>query len=103
MKLDDASNRLCTFNTLIGRYRYLRLSFGICSALEIYHKKIHEVFEGIANVDTSLDDVIVWGKTKEERDEALLKVLEAASRNNLKLNKETCQIGVKQLTFLVTY
>ena len=32
LKLDEASTRLCTFNTPFGRYRFLRLPFGINSA-----------------------------------------------------------------------
>ena len=35
LKLDEASTRLCTFNTPFGRYRFLRLPFGINSATEM--------------------------------------------------------------------
>lgn len=47
MKLDDASSRLCTFNTPEGRYRFLRLPYGILSAPEVYHKTIHTIFKHI--------------------------------------------------------
>ena len=100
LKLDEDSSKLTTFNTPFGRYRFLRLPFGISSAPEIYHKKIREIFEGIPNVDTSMDDIIVWGRTVEEHDKALTQVLEASKRNNLTLNKEKCQFGVKELVFL---
>lgn len=59
LQLDDPSSRLCTFNTPFGRYRYLRLPFGISSAPEVYHKTIHELFENVPNVDTSMDDIII--------------------------------------------
>lgn len=36
IKLDDASSRLCTFNTPIGRFRFLRLQFGISSVPKSY-------------------------------------------------------------------
>ena len=58
------------------------------------------MFEGVENVDTSMDDIIVWGKTREEHDEAWLKVLQIAQKNNLKLNKEKCEFGVNELAFL---
>ena len=32
---------------------------------KLYHRVVHEMFEGIANIDTSMDDTIVWGKTRE--------------------------------------
>ena len=57
--LDDESSFKCTFNTPFSRFRYLRLPFGIFSAPEVYHKIVHQLFEGLPGVDTSMDDVIV--------------------------------------------
>ena len=85
--LDERSSFLTTFNSPFGRYRYLRLPFGIFSALEGYHKIIHEIFEGIEGVDTSMDDIIIWGKTKEEHDRSLRQVFERAQQKGLKLQK----------------
>ena len=100
LRLDEDSSRKCTFNTPFGRYRYLRLPFGISSAPEVYSKAIKTLFEGIRNVDTSMDDIIVWGKTKEEHDKVLEEVLHVAQENNLRLNRDKCQFGVQQLIFL---
>ncbi len=100
MELDEKSSYLCTFNTPFGRYRFKRLAFGIASAPEVYHKAIHELFEGIANVDTTMDDIIIWGKDQKEHDEALRQVLEVIRSSNLKLNIEKCEFTVAQLTFL---
>lgn len=52
LKLDEASSRLCTFNTPHRRYRFLRLPFGIASAPEVYHKTIHMLYEHIEGADT---------------------------------------------------
>ena len=98
--LDESSSIKCTFNTPFGRYMFLRLPFGVCSAPEVYHKTIHEVFENILNVDKSMDDIIVWGQNKEEHDRSLQQVLQAAQEVNLKLNRDKCKFGVTQLTFL---
>ena len=73
VQLDEVSSYKCTFNTPFGRFRYLRLPFGISSAPEVYHKIGHEIFEGISGVDTSMDDIIVWGNTKKEHDCCLRK------------------------------
>ena len=80
---NDESSFKCTFNTPFGRFRYLRLPFGISSAPEVYHKIVHQLFEGLPGVDKSVDDVIVWGNTTEDHDETLQKVLEVARKNNL--------------------
>ena len=100
MKLDDESSKLCTFNSPFGRYKFLRLPFGIASAPEVYHKTIHMIYEHLEGVDTSMDDIIVWGSTKAEHDERLKQVLKATRTANLRLNKEKCQLGVKELTFV---
>lgn len=100
MKLDEESSRLCTFNTPEGRYRFLRLPYGILSAPEVYHKTIHMIFEHIPRVETMMDDIIVWGATREEHDKRLRQVLDKTREVNLKLNKDKCEFGVKSLTFM---
>ncbi len=100
LQLDEESSHLCTFNTPFGRYRYLRLPFGISSAPEVYHKTIHQIFESIDGVSTIADDIIIYGATREAHDNSLQKTLEIARQVNLKLNRDKCEIGVTQLTFI---
>ena len=47
MKLDEKSSKLCTFNTLFGRYRFTRLPSGIKSAPEVFQKKMSQILENI--------------------------------------------------------
>lgn len=68
MKLERESSKLCTFITPFGRYKFLRLPFGISSAPEVYHRTIHQIFENMPGVDTSMDDIIIWGSTKAEHE-----------------------------------
>ena len=78
LKLDEASTRLCTFNTPFGRYRFLRLPFGINSAPEVFHRTVRQLFEGIEGVETYIDDLLIWGETKELHVCRLRQVLEMA-------------------------
>ena len=100
MKLDEESSYLTTFTTPFGRFRYKRLPFGIKSAPEVYHKTISRMFEDIPNVDTSMDDIIIHGSDYESHDRALQAVIRRIRENKIKLNKDKCQFGVKQLIFL---
>lgn len=100
IKQDDESSRLCTFNTPEIRYRFLHLPYGILSAPEVYHKTIHLIFEHIPRVETMMDDIIIWGSTKEEHDARVRQVLDLTWKVNLKLNKDKCEFGVKTLTFM---
>lgn len=100
MKLDQNSSKLTCFNTPFGRYRFLRLPFGITSAPEIYHRTIHMIYEHIPGCTTMMDDIIVWGSTLQEHNQRLQQVFDASRKSNLKLNREKCVFGVKELTFV---
>ena len=100
LKLDEESSKLCTFNIPFGRYRYLRLPFGVSCAPEIYHRTIHQLFENIPNVDTSMDDIIIRGSTQEEHDASVRRVLDKCREAGLSLKEEKCEIGVTELKFL---
>ena len=86
IELDDESSKLCTFNTPFGRYRYLRLPFGIKCASELYQSIMSEMIEDIEGAEVIMDDILVWGTTIEEHDRRLKIVLDKARKYNLKLS-----------------
>ncbi|KAL7873908.1 hypothetical protein SRHO_G00048780 [Serrasalmus rhombeus] len=100
LKLDNASSQLCTFNTPFGRYRFLRLPFGINSAPEVFHRTVKQLFEGIDGLETYIDDILVWGATIEQHDQRLRQVLERSRVKNFRLNKEKCKIGLEEIKYL---
>lgn len=100
IKLDDESSRYCTFNTPFGRFRYLRMPYGISSASEVFHREVRRIYENIEGVNTSMDDMIIWGRTRQEHDERLKNVLEVTRKANLKLNKKKCIFGVTSIKFM---
>ena len=73
--LDEESSYLTTFGTPFGRFRFLRLPFGLNCAQEVYHKRVHEMFDDMEGVETDIDDVLIFGRTKEEHDRNLKAVL----------------------------
>ena len=100
IKLDKPSSMLTTFNTPFGRYRYLRLPMGICSAPEVFHKTVHQFLEEFDGVTVYMDDIIVWGSTVEEHDERLMKALERLSEVGLVLNAEKCVFRQPEIEYL---
>jgi len=60
IKLDDESSRYCTFKTPFGRYRFLRMPFGIISASEIYHCAMDNMLDSLEGVRCYVDDVVVY-------------------------------------------
>lgn len=100
VKLHPESTDLCTFNTVFGRYKFLRMPYGISSASEIFHKKLYENFDDIEGVVLFIDDLLIHGPTKEIHDQRLHKVLKRCQEINIKLNKQKCKIGLTEIKYL---
>jgi hypothetical protein len=98
--LDKDSSYLCTFSTPFGRYRFKRLPFGIRCAPEAFHRIVVQTFENIEGVESYIDDILVWGSTKEEHDDRLIKVMKRAEENGFKFNVNKCKFGVTSINYL---
>jgi hypothetical protein len=98
--LNETSSKVCTFATPFSRYKFNRLRFGIVSAPEIFQKEFKEIFKDIPGQVSYIDDLLIYGKTQEEHDRNLKRVLERAKQANIKLNKSKCEFQVKEIKFL---
>ncbi|CAC5367807.1 unnamed protein product [Mytilus coruscus] len=99
IKLDDESSNLCMFNTPFGRFKFLRLPFGIKSASKVFHKAVCKILEGFNGVESFIDNILEWGCTKEEHDKILKEVLEQIRTANLKLRRDKYKIGISEVTY----
>ena len=106
VKLDEKSSYLTTMNTPFGRYRWLRMPFGINSAPEVWQQRMHELVEGLAGVEVIADDFLVcgFGDTPEEalanHDQNLKAFLVRARERNLTLNNEKLKLRQVQVSFI---
>ncbi|KAK3101540.1 hypothetical protein FSP39_004320 [Pinctada imbricata] len=92
IQLDEASSKLCTFNTPFGRFRFTRLPFGIKSASEVFQKITSQMVEDIPGAEAIIDDILIWGSTQQEHDELLKHLLDKAREYNLKLSPDKCKL-----------
>ena len=99
IKLEKESSFLTTFNTPYGRYRFLRLPFGIKSSQDEFQFHIDQCFEGLSGVETIVDDILVYGRTKAEHDENLRKVLERSREKGIKLNADKLEVGLTEVHY----
>lgn len=97
--LAPASALLTTFITPFGRFCFNRLPFGI-SAPEHFQRRMSEILSGLTGVVCMMDDVLVHGKTQEEHDERLRKVLLRLQETGMTLNSEKCQFAQQSVKFL---
>ena len=100
MKLDYESSLLTTMNTPIGRYRWLKLHFGIKSAPEMYQRAMDEMLEGTDHAYTIMDDILVAGRNISHHDSVLEKVLYRSKSYNLKLNFDKVRVGKQQVPYV---
>lgn len=100
VQLDDKSSKLCTFNTPFGRYRFLRLPFGITSASEVFQKCIAQRLEDLEGVVNIVDDILVWGENMEQHDKRLRQLLDRIRSINLRLNRAKCKIRMTEVSYV---
>ncbi|XP_048001410.1 uncharacterized protein K02A2.6-like [Leguminivora glycinivorella] len=100
LELHPDSRHITTFITSLGMYRYKRLMFGITCAPEIFQKTIEKLLLGCEGVINFMDDILVYGRDKEEHDTRLQQVTNVLKENNVVLKEEKCIIGVTKVHFL---
>ncbi|GFN74641.1 transposon ty3-i Gag-Pol polyprotein [Plakobranchus ocellatus] len=92
IQLDEESSKLTTFNIPLRRYRWLRLPFGLKCSPEIFQRIMDQMLEGIEGAFSMTDDILIAGRDQKHHDQILIKVLQRASKYNLKLNMEKVRI-----------
>ena len=99
IKLSNQSSFLTTFNTPFGRYRYLRLAFGLKSSQDEFQRKIDECLEGLSGVVAIVDDTLVYGRTREEHDQNLCNVIKRSLEKGIRFNEDKLVVGVQQVEY----
>lgn len=83
---------------LFSQYYFLRLSFGIRTAGEVFQRVINNTLNGLDGMRIYIDDVLIWGATQEEHDRRLQAIL--ATAQAVGLTHEKSVFGVKEVQFL---
>jgi hypothetical protein len=100
LELDEESSFLTTFATPFGRYRFLRLPFGISSAAEVFHRTVADLFRDVTGVETYIDDILVHAPDKANHDRILRQVLCTCQKAGLTLNLKKCKFEQRELKYL---
>ena len=100
VSLDKDSTHLTTFNTPYGRYQYTQLPYGLCSAPEVFHRTMEQMFENIEGVRVYMDDILVWGANHKEHKERLDQVKARIIKYGLIMNWAKCELERKEVVFI---
>ena len=95
--LHEDSWKLTTFITPLGRFCFKRVPFGITSAPEIFQREMSTLLHGLEGTEVIMDDILIYGKTREEHNTRLKKTLDRILESGLKLNK--CEFEHTQITY----
>lgn len=99
--LDEKSRHLTNFFAGDGMYRFKRLPFGLTNAPDIFQEILQTVvLVGCKGVRNYLDDIFVFGSTKEEHDENLKAVMDRLKDHNVCINEKKCVFGQQSVKFL---
>ncbi len=100
VKLDDESSKLTTFQTPYGRYRWLRLPFGLNVSSEIFQKRLLDAFADLHGIVCIADDIVVHGKTQDEHDANMRMFLQRCKELGVRLNKDKTESSASEITFM---
>ena len=93
IKLDNKSSLLTTFNTPFGRYRFLRLPFGIISSQDVFQKRVDQTFEGLEGVEPIADDILIWGNSLKQYKERQRAMLQRTREKGIRLKSDPQKIA----------
>ena len=100
VQLDEESSLLTTFQTRFGRFRFLRLPFGLKVSAEIFERKIRELFGDMSDVACMRNDIIIHGKTQKEHEDRLKIFMAKCDQFGVKLNREKLELAKDSITFV---
>ena len=81
--LDFRSSLLTTFNTPWGKYRWLRMAFGLKVSGDVFKERLDRVLRLVPGVLGIADDIVIHGATENTHDGTVLVLCETARLNNL--------------------
>ena len=105
-KLDEESSKLTTFETPYGKYRWLRMPFGISPAPEIFQRLMHEALEGLDGIACIADDILIYGsgdtvaEATRDHDRNLIALLRRCREKGIRLNKDKLKLHRPEVTYM---
>ena len=104
--LAPESSVLTTFTTPYGKYRWIRLPFGLSASSEIFEKHLNHALESLPGVLCIADDILVYGtgETDEEAtanpDRSLQDLLQRCKDRGIVLNPDKMKLRMSEVIFM---
>ena len=101
LSLTEQSSYYTTFSTMFGRYRWLKLPFGLSCAGDLFQAHLDKIFSDLPGLCSIADDMLIYGHNPAGRDhdETVRQVLQRARDTGVKFNPEKCVFRATKLPF----
>ena len=97
--LDLRSSLLTTFNTPWGKYRWLRMPFGLKVSGDVFQERLDRVLRLVPGVLGIADDIVIHSATENTHDGTVLVLCKTVRLNNLSLNSKKMQFKSTECKF----
>jgi hypothetical protein len=98
--MDETSKPLTAFNTEEGVYQFRRMPFGLVNSGAVFCRMIRKLLDGIKNVESYVDDIIVHTKDWKTHMEVLEQIFGKLKTHNLTVRPTKCEIGARCVEIL---
>ena len=104
LPLDPSSQLLTMFDTLWGRFCFMKLPYRLCKSQDFFQYYMNLNFKDLTNAHIIADDILIVGSNLGPSDECdhdrcLIQVLNHCREVGLKLNAAKCIFKAKQVVF----
>lgn len=102
IQVDERDRHKTAFSTPFGNYQFKRCPFGARNSCAKFQSEMNRIFrEGLyKKCVIYVDDILVFGKTRQEHDDNLAWVLARAKENNVKIKLEKCNFATNEVYYL---
>ena len=98
--LDKPSILKTTFNSPFGKFKYIKVPFGLAQAPAYFQELMTGILKDFPFAIAYLDDIIIFSKTPKEHLSHICMVFEKLRAANLSMKKSKCNFFSKEIQYL---
>ncbi len=101
VRMDEESSKFTTFSCPLGKFRFVRMPFGLKNAPAIFQAIVEQVLKPVKGCSRNyIDDVIVFSNSWNEHLRDVSRVLDVLKEAGLRVKARKCEFGRKYMSYL---
>ena len=99
VELDNERSLPTTVSTPWGKYKRLRLPFGLKVSVDVFQERLNAGLKEVKGITGCVDDILTREVDSKDHDVNLLQLLETARMNEIKINPKKLQFKTTKCNF----